>query len=197
MTTSPDGGGAIGSRRANVKICVLGESTQEKLELIERFVLRRFDDTYIASLFSGGPARRTLKLGSKNGELVSVEMTLWNVQSPASVQGLDEPFDFSGVDGILGVCDATRIDSLQGLAESVRATLARTGAKPLVLVANKRWPEQQAKVREKDLAKVAAAYRCPYFFTTLTGGENVEPAFRKLAELVVRDLPVRGASSGE
>src|SRR3990172_8737052 len=59
-----------------------------------------------------------------------------------------------------------------------------TGPIPLLFLGNKADLADSAQVSDEDLRKFAGTHKAPYYFTSARTGQNVEQAFRQLAQLI-------------
>jgi len=61
---------------------------------------------------------------------------------------------------------------------------------PYVFIANKSDLSDEHEFGTKELEEVASKYDSPYFLTSAKTGENVQDAFQKLAEIIVKDQSI-------
>lgn len=101
----------------------------------------------------------------------------------------------TGPRGVLAVADVTRRETLADLAGWIHGVHAVAGTVPVAVLANKWDLRDRGRVDPSEVASVAAAYGAAYHLTSAKSGENVEAAFRGLAERITSE-PARGAEEG-
>ncbi len=165
-----------------VKICLVGEGAVGKTCLIRRFIHDQFDDRYISTL--GAKVSKKEILVDTDGGQISVDMTIWDIMGEKGFRELLKEAYFHGAQGVLAVCDVTRMDTLSDLDEWVAAVVKVTGTVPVEFLANKADLKEQQVVQVKDLEGAAKVHDAPFLFTSAKTGENVERAFSELAKLI-------------
>ena len=174
-------------RHFMVKVVLVGDKAVGKTSLIRRYVLDQFGDEYITTL-GMKVSKKVLELNPPDGrERVSLNMNIWDIMGQGSLRELAKEAYFHGARGILAVVDVTRRDTLEGIADWIRAVKDVAGSVPMILVANKKDLEGQAAFGSADVAGAAETFRCPSFFASAKTGENVEGMFHALADLILRD----------
>ena len=172
--------------RMMAKAVLVGDKAVGKTSLIRRYVLDEFDDRYLLTL----GAKVTKKVEEvqipERSLRASLELNVWDIMGQAGFRELAKEAYFHGARGILAVVDLTRKSSLDGIGDWIRAVQDVTGPVPLVLMANKNDLPSLATVTPVEVADRARDFGCPSFPTSAKTGENVEAAFRRLSELIVR-----------
>ncbi len=93
---------------------------------------------------------------------------------------------FSGVGGILAVCDVTRPETLIGLKQWMEVVERVAGKVPMVMLVNKAALAGQAKLTKEELEGAAKEFQCQYFLTSARTAQNVESAIKALMVSVVK-----------
>ncbi len=168
--------------KMKVKICLVGEGAVGKTCLIRRFIHDQFDDRYISTL-GAKVSKKELRIDA-DGTPVDVDMTIWDIMGEKGFRELLKEAYFHGAQGVLAVCDATRMDTLTDLDEWVAAVVKVTGQIPVEFLANKADLKEQAAISAADLEAAAKTHNAPFLFTSAKTGENVESAFAQLAQLI-------------
>ena len=165
-----------------VKICLVGEGAVGKTCLIRRFISDQFDDRYISTL-GAKVSKKELSVAT-DGEPISVDMTIWDIMGEKGFRELLKEAYFHGAQGVLAVCDVTRMETLTDLDEWVGAVVKVTGQIPVEFLGNKADLKDQQIVTPEDLQAAAKRHGAPALFTSAKTGENVEQAFAELAKLI-------------
>ena len=169
-------------QKMKVKICLVGEGAVGKTCLIRRFIQDQFDDRYISTL-GAKVSKKEIKVSGANGG-ADIDMTIWDIMGEKGFRELLKEAYFHGAQGVLAVCDITRKQTLDDLAEWVAAVVKVTGNVPIEFLANKADLKDEADVTEADIRKTAESYHAPYLYTSAKTGLNVEDAFAKLAQMI-------------
>ena len=176
-----------------MKVCLVGEAAVGKTALIRRFVLDQFDDAYAQTL--GTKVYKHALTIAPGRVPTAVDMMIWDIMGQKGFRELLKDAYFHGARGILAVADATRRETLADLAGWIEGVRQVAGAVPVALLANKWDLRDRVRVSEAEVASVATAYGAPYHLASAKTGENVEAAFRGLAERITLG-PVPGAGDG-
>ncbi|TMA07436.1 MAG: GTP-binding protein [Methanobacteriota archaeon] len=169
-------------QKMKVKICLVGEGAVGKTCLIRRFIQDQFDDRYISTL-GAKVSKKEIKIDGPNGGS-DIDMTIWDIMGEKGFRELLKEAYFHGAQGVLAVCDVTRKQTLDDLADWVAAVVKVTGNVPIEFLANKADLKDQMDLTEADIRRTADSYHAPYVFTSAKTGQNVEDAFAKLAKMI-------------
>ena len=168
------------------KVVLVGDKAVGKTSLIRRYVLDQFDDRYLLTLGAKVTKKvEDVRIPERNVQAV-LELNVWDIMGQAGFRELAKEAYFHGARGILAVIDLTHAGTLDGIDEWVQSVRDVTGPVPLVLLANKKDLTSEVALTPAQLARKATDLGCPFFLTSARTGENVEAAFRRLADLVVR-----------
>ncbi len=174
------------TRTLMAKAVLVGEKAVGKTSLIRRYVLDQYDDRYLTTL-GAKVSKKVVDIPVPEKDLVaSLDMNIWDIMGQAGFRELAKEAYFHGARGILAVVDLTRKPTLDAAGDWVRTVREVAGPVPMVLLGNKKDLVAEAAVGQQELAAAARGFGCSFFLTSAKTGENVEVAFRRLANLVVR-----------
>jgi len=179
-------------RRMKMKVCLVGEAAVGKTSLVRRFVLDDFDDAYAQTL--GTRIYKHATTIAPGGTRLDVDMMVWDIMGQKGFRELLKDAYFYGAHGILAVADLTRRETFADLGGWIGGVREVAGEVPIVLLANKADLRDEAPVTESEVAGAAERYGAPYYLTSAKSGENVERAFRDLAERIA--APQRSPPGG-
>lgn len=172
-------------RRLHAKVCLVGDQGSGKTELISRYVQDTFDNRYITSLGAKVSKKELVFDDPAKRTQVRVDMTIWDIMGAKGFRDLLKEAYFHGTMGVLAVADITRYDTLKDLPSWVEAVFDTVGEVPVVLAVNKVELRDRAAYGDEQVRRAAEALHARYFYTSTKTGENVEAAFRTLAERIV------------
>ncbi len=174
------------AHRMMAKAVLVGDKAVGKTSLIRRYVLDVFDDRYLLTL-GAKVTKKVEEVDLPERSLKALlELNVWDIMGQVGFRELAKEAYFHGARGILAVVDLTRRSSLDGIGDWIRAVQDVTGPVPLVLLANKHDLPKQAAITPAEVEGAARKLGCTSYLTSAKTGENVEAAFRKLSDLVVR-----------
>jgi small GTP-binding protein len=180
------------------KVCLLGDAAVGKTSLIRRYVHNQFDEKYITTIGTN-VSKKELKIGiaDPNNNTQSYELTLaiWDIIGQRELQSFNLNY-FRNANGGLVVCDITRRDTLDSLLMWTSSLFNTIGQVPLVFLANKYDLSDQAQFDNNELAQVANRFNAPSFITSARTGENVEHAFYRLGEAMVKHGQTQATPQG-
>ncbi len=176
-------------RRMKSKLVLMGEGGVGKTSLIRRFVLDEYEDSYLHTI---GTKVSKIQLSVPYGEdfVVQVDLSIFDIMGQRGFRDMVRETYFHGAQGLMGVCDITRRDSLLALSEWIPAALEVAGDVPVYILVNKKDLVDRRAITEGEIRKVAEGYNAPYIMTCARTGESVDNAFNALAVDIV-DQAVR------
>ncbi len=163
------------------KIVLVGDKAVGKTSLIRRYVVDAFDDRYLSTL-GAKVTKKVMEVRVPGKDVIaSLSLNIWDIMGQASFRELAKEAYFHGASGVIVVVDLTRRETLDGIAEWVRAV--RDVARPasVVVAGNKYDLAGQAAVSPPELVEAAKAVGGAHFLTSAKTGENVEAAFAYIA----------------
>ncbi len=157
------------------KMVLLGDGGVGKTSLINRFVLNKFNEKYIATIGTR-VSKKSMVIGDSE-----VTLMIWDILGQKGYERVQWA-SFKGAEGAFMVVDVTRRSTLESIEGYWIPQLYKIAPGiPLILLGNKSDLDNW-EVQEDDLRLLAEKYNMEYFLTSAKTGENVELAFRKLAE---------------
>ncbi len=171
--------------RARLKVVVIGDRAVGKSSLVSRYVHNTFTNTYVRTLGTK-IYRKPVGFTLPDHRLdVKVNMTIWDVMGDRGLEKVLKDVYFHGSHGILAVCDASREETLHGLAEWIDGAYSVAPNIPVHVVANK-WDVRERVLDYDDLEHHAKAKGLPHLPASARTGANVQEAFHGLAASLVR-----------
>lgn len=166
------------------KVCLIGDFQVGKTSLIRRFVLDEFDDRYLETIGTK-VSKKSLNVDHPSeGGILRVDLMVWDIMGSKKFGDLLREAYFYGTDGIIGVCDVTRPETVDGLRDWIDAVVRVTGEIPVHIIANK--SDLEWKVDEQAIEEFAKSYESPHHITSAKTGDNVEVVFADVAIRVSR-----------
>lgn len=168
-----------------LKICMAGEAMVGKTSLIRRFVLDEYDDRYTATLGTKITKKDLAMDHPKTQQPVDVDLILWDIMGTPTLRDLLKEAYYHGAQGILGVADVTRKETLRELDAWARSIRTVAGNIPTYAVVNKVDLEDHAKMDRTTVDEFCRARDWPWSFTSAKTGVGVEEAFEGLVKHVL------------
>ncbi len=176
------------AKTLKMKVCLVGEEGVGKTSLVQRYVLSQFDERYLRTV--GTMVRKkTIDLTGPDGEAITLQLMVWDIMGRRDFMSLYREAYFSRARGILAVCDLTRPETLDALNDWLEAIHTSVGDVPAIILGNKKDMADRVRITEGDLAALCEPRGAPSLLTSAKTGENVETAFRKLADMALRARP--------
>ncbi len=125
---------------------------------------------------------------TSGGTPVNVDLLVWDIMGHRGFRELLKESYFEGTRGILAVADMTRRSTLKDLDAWITDVQSVSGRVPVVIIGANHDKKNRLEVSEEEVTRVAKAHDAPCFFASETSGEEVEAAFRNLADAVVRSM---------
>ncbi len=172
-----------------LKICMAGEAMVGKTSLIRRFVLDEYTDRYTATLGTKITKKELAVEHPTTHRTVDVDLILWDIMGTPTLRELLKEAYYHGAQGILGVADVTRKETLRELDAWTRSIRSVTGIIPTYAVVNKADLEDQAQLDTAAITAFCAARDWPWTYTSAKTGAGVEEAFRGLVARVLGTRP--------
>ncbi len=163
------------------KICLVGEPAVGKTSLVKRFVYNVFSDFYLTTIGTN-VYKKTVNVNGKK-----VDLIIWDIMGQETFRQILCTAYFYGAEALIAVGDLTREDTFIALPEWKNAALRVVKKEmPVVLLANKsdlEWTVSEDTVNETG-HELSADATC---ITSAKTGENVNEAFIKVAELLLKN----------
>src|SRR2546428_6703802 len=152
-------------RHMKAKLALMGEGGVGKTSLIRRFVLNEYQDTYLHTV---GTRVSEVELTVPHGAdtEVQMDMSIFDIMGQRGFKDLVRETYYHGAQGLMGVCDLTRKDSLYALNEWIPSALEIAGDVPVYLIVNKRDLEERRATAAGEGRAVAGDGRGPAVHTS-------------------------------
>lgn len=178
-----------GGKPVKLKICMVGELAVGKTCLVKKYVYDKFDNRYLTTIGTKVVKREIKVKHPKEDGLVDVHLLIWDIMGTKGFRQLLQQAYFNGLQGIIGVCDNTREETLSDLHDWVDLGQIGENDVPAVFLGNKCDLEDEQQIGLSELRSFASEYEktIPYLSSAKTG-KNVEKAFKKLCEKILEDM---------
>ncbi|MGB0560544.1 MAG: Rab family GTPase [Spirulinaceae cyanobacterium] len=160
------------------KICMVGDFGVGKTSLIRRFVERQFSDRYLSTV-GVKISRKTVTTTGPDPH--PVKLLIWDLEGKTKFKAI-APSYLQGSSGVLLVADATRIETIRGLAQHMQDFMAVNPAGQVAVALNKMDlidPEAQP-ILERQLSAQSDRIVATHWTSAKTGA-SVDLLFETLA----------------
>ena len=171
------------------KICLLGDAGVGKTSLISRYVYDEFSDSYITTMGTKVSKKMiSLNLNNENGNSQPVDVTLaiWDVIGQQQYHSLVLKY-FKNSKGGLVVADGSRPETITSMREWINSFHNSVGRVPILILINKSDLFDVNSYNTQKLEEYSIEFGTKFFFTSAKTGDNVEQAFIKLSEMMIKD----------
>jgi len=168
------------------KVCLLGDLAVGKTSLVRRFVIDKFDDTYLTTIGVKITKKELLLNLGKETPQVAMKLMLLDIAGHHTFSNVKTAY-YRGSDGALVICDLTRHITLMNVEEWFNAISGVVGKRPLILLANKSDLTDQFQYGKEDVEDLCEKLGISYLLTSASSGQNVERAFKLLSQMLVRE----------
>ena len=170
------------------KVVLLGDGGVGKTSLINRYVVNKFDDKYIATIGTK-VSRKDLQVIKPN-LIINLRVMIWDILGQKEYSKIRSA-SLSGAQGLILVGDLSREETISSLTEFwLKEAEAVIGSVPTVLVGNKSDLADKEMIAATVLESEGQRLGFPTYLSSAKTGENVEDIFMTLGELMVADLSV-------
>jgi len=176
--------GAATVVRLAEKICVLGDSGVGKTSIVRRYAQDMFDDGYLTTCGANVSMSKICMDYPELNLRARLSVQIWDVTGER--RGSLNPTFFRGASGALVVGDAVRLETQLHLWKWIEAFRSVAGDVPVVIVVNK---TDIMDLQEFDfllMDDISREYGCAYIMTSARKNDNIDGAFRKLCDFLVR-----------
>ena len=168
-----------------LKVCMAGEAMVGKTSLIRRYVLQAYDDRYTATLGTKITKKALTLQHPRRGQDVQVNLILWDIMGTPTLRDLLKEAYYHGAQGVLGVADVTRKETLRELDAWYRSIQTVAGVIPTYVVVNKTDLADQAQLDEGAIETFCGGRGWPWSYASAKTGKGVEEAFQGLVRSVL------------
>lgn len=174
----------IESRHFKRKVLLIGDGAVGKTSLIRKFVTDKFDDKYIATIGTK-VTKKELDLIAP-GQNIILTMMIWDVLGQKGYTSI-QAASFKGADGVILVCDFTRLETLKSLEDYWIPNIGDNLSKlHYVFAANKSDLSDKAEFSIDDVQMIASRYDSKAYSSSAKSGENVEELFMNLGKMLIK-----------
>lgn len=161
-----------------IKLLTLGNSLVGKSSLIARFIENKFFDSYISTIGIDF-FKKKVEIGHNE-----IDLQIYDSAGQEKYKSISKQY-YHNSEGILLVFDLTSQESFVALDEWIEDLEKVEKDLPIVLVGNKSDLDDR-DVSEEEINKIINDKKFDYFETSALNGSNVNEAFMKLTELVIK-----------
>jgi small GTP-binding protein len=174
----------IETRHFKRKVLLIGDGAVGKTSLIRKFVTDKFDDKYIATIGTK-VTKKELELKGP-GQNIFLTMMIWDVLGQKGYTSI-QAASFKGADGVILVCDYTRLETLKSLEDYWIPNIGDNLSKlHFVFAANKCDLKDEAQFSIDDVQMIASRYNSSAYSCSAKSGENVEDLFLNLGNMLIK-----------
>ncbi len=168
------------------KVCLLGNPAVGKTSLIRKYIFDSFSDKYISTVGTK-VSKKDIEIEIKKIDLkLTLTMMVWDILGQSGYRSLHSMF-YKGASGALIVCDLTRRETYDSLKIWGDSLTEVTGEIPIVFLGNKKDMSDKYDFDPQSLKSISNNYKTFSFLTSAKSGLNVENAFSRLAQMIVRE----------
>ncbi|UCG69804.1 MAG: GTP-binding protein [Thermoplasmata archaeon] len=167
----------------------MGNLAVGKTSLIRRYVFDQFSDRYKGTIGAKVSKKEIEVTDPQTKEPVNVQFLIWDITGHQSLRRLLQQAYFSGAQGIIGVCDTTREETLSDLEKWLENIQDFTSNISTVLLGNKCDLVDIQNISLNELKNTASGYeKSMAYLSSAKTGFNVELAFKTLGEKILEDV---------
>ena len=159
------------------KICMVGAFAVGKTSLVRQFVESLFSEKYHTTI----GVKIDKRVVEVKGE--PVQLIIWDIEGVDIFTEL-KPSYLRGASGIILVMDGTRYNTLTATRQVMEIVEKSIGATNFVLLINKHDLISEWQIKDEHLISLGIDEK-NIFKTSAKTGDNVEAAFKRLAELIL------------
>ncbi len=168
------------------KVVLLGDGGVGKTSLVQRYVVNKFDNKYIATIGTK-VSRKDIQIVRPN-LIINLRMMIWDILGQKEYTKIRSA-SLSGAQGLILVGDLSRPETISSLELFwMREVDSVVGKIPTVLVGNKNDLAASNSMAGTVLETMGEKLKVPILLTSAKTGDNVEEIFSALGEMLVADL---------
>ena len=161
-----------------IKLLTLGNSMVGKSSLIARFIENKFFNSYISTIGIDF-FKKKVEIGDNE-----IDLQIYDSAGQEKYKSISKQY-YHNSEGILLVFDLTSQESFVALDDWIEDLEKVEKDLPIILVGNKSDLDGR-DVSEEEINKIIHDKKFEYFETSALNGSNVNEAFLKLTELVIK-----------
>lgn len=166
-----------------VKICLLGQTTVGKTNLITRFTENKYNSNTPATIAFDFKS----KVISLNNSKKKVKLNIYDTAGQERFMSICKNF-FQRADGIILVYDITSRESYEYIPNWIEKIKEFNQDLPIILFGNKIDDEDNRIVSFEEGKKFADDNNMEFFETSAKSGENVNKAFKYFGSKLIENL---------
>jgi small GTP-binding protein len=175
--------------RIKRKIVLLGDPAVGKTSLIRKYVFNEFSDSYVSTIGTE-VSKKEIEIDLEDQELglkqYNMTLAIWDIIGQKEYRSLISRF-YKNAKGALIVFDLTRDDTFENIKEWTSSLFSAIGKVPVIFAGNKYDLNDKVTFNMDKLNEISVRYSAPWITTSAKNGENVEEAFRKLSEMIIKN----------
>ena len=165
----------------NLNLVIVGDSSVGKTSLVYRYTEGKFLEDYTSTI---GVEFRIKKFEYQGFQ---INLKIWDTTGQERFHSITKSF-FNNTDGILFVYDITNYSSFEGLKIWMKDSEEfKNKSSQKLLLGNKCDLEDERKVKQEDVEKFCKEKNIGYFETSAKENINLNEAFYKIVELILKD----------
>jgi small GTP-binding protein len=171
------------------KVCLLGDPAVGKTSLIRKYVYNQFSEVYISTIGTEISKKEVLvDIRDNSNESIQYEISLaiWDIIGQKEYRSLISRF-YKNANGALVIFDLSREETVENLKNWITSLFGAIGKVPIIFVGNKYDLMDKDSFNSDTLLDISGRYGAPWITTSAKSGINVELAFIRLGELMIKD----------
>ncbi|MHA1696621.1 MAG: Rab family GTPase [Candidatus Helarchaeota archaeon] len=164
------------------KIIFLGDPGAGKTSIVLRYTNQAFRRTYIPTLGVNITEKKFVYKGN------FFRFIIWDIGGQNKFKVMRKYY-YDGANGVFFVFDLTRIDSFKNIEKWVADIKKYLGDNIIALIlANKCDLKNERNITKNNINKLSKSLKINYLETSALTGENINVAFEKLADLLLKNI---------
>ncbi|MFX1296502.1 MAG: GTP-binding protein [Promethearchaeota archaeon] len=160
-----------------LKIVVMGDPAVGKSSLVRRHATNKFEEDYAPTIGTDF-ALKVVKI-----EDMEITCTIWDIGGHEHFMTVRNVY-YEGADAAVIIYDVTREETFENVGKWYDDFTKVVGIVPLVIIGNK--IDLDSKIKKEKGEKLALEMHAIFYETSAKTGENVNTAFRHLANLCTK-----------
>lgn len=173
-----------------IKVLVLGDSNVGKTNFITQYTEKKFDENYVSTL---GIDFKTKNIQLNNK---TIKLQIWDSVGQEKYMSINRNL-FMKVQGILLIYDITDLNSFEHLDNWMKRIKEVNEFMPLILVANKCDLQDERVISKDEGNDYAIRNKITFIEASAYKDINVDLAFKKLCEEIMRRFEERAKNFGD